>query len=240
MFELLMVSKKSSARIGKLHTAHGTIETPVFMPVGTQATVKGLPVDYLHQLNTQIILGNVYHLNLRPTSERISKLGGLHSFMNWQKPILTDSGGYQVFSLKNQRTIDADGVTFKSHLDGSKHRLTPRRVIDIQRNLGSDIMMPLDICTAYPSTQKQVEADMLITHRWEKEAFDYWENQSNNQLLFGLVQGGVFKESRQKSAEILTAYDFSGFSIGGLSVGEPLDDLAQITDFTAALLPAQK
>ena len=240
MFELEIQSKVSNARIGKLHTAHGVIETPVFMPVGTQATVKGLPVDYLNQLNTQIILGNVYHLNLRPTSERIHTLGGLHSFMNWQKPILTDSGGYQVFSLKNQRTIDNDGVTFKSHLDGSKHRLTPKRVIDIQRNLGSDIMMPLDICTPYPSTQKQVESDMKITHQWEWEAFEYWEENPNHQLLFGLVQGGVFKASRQKSAETLTQYNFSGFSIGGLSVGEPLDTLESIADHTVQFLPENK
>ena len=168
MFNIVCESTKSAARIGQLHTAHGVVETPVFMPVGTQATVKGLPVDYLNQLETQIILGNVYHLNLRPTSERIAALGGLHQFMNWNKPILTDSGGYQVFSLKNQRTIEPDGVTFKSHLDGSKHRLTPKRVIDIQRNLGSDIMMPLDICTPYPSSQSQVESDMAITHRWEE------------------------------------------------------------------------
>ena len=240
MFNILNQSKKSNARIGELHTAHGVIETPVFMPVGTQATVKGVPVDFLHQLQTQIILGNVYHLNLRPTSERIAKLGGLHSFMNWNKPILTDSGGYQVFSLQTQRSIEPDGVTFKSHLDGSKHRLTPKRVIDIQRNLGSDIMMPLDICTPYPSTQKQVEADMKITHRWEAEAFDYWQQNTNQQLLFGLVQGGVFKESRQKSVETLTQLPFSGFSIGGLSVGEPMDELEDITDYTAQLLPEDK
>ena len=240
MFKVLTESKKSKARIGQLETAHGIIETPVFMPVGTQATVKGVPVDYLHQLETQIILGNVYHLNLRPTSERIATLGGLHSFMNWNKPILTDSGGYQVFSLQNQRTIEHDGVTFRSHLDGSKHKLTPKRVIDIQRNLGSDIMMPLDICTPYPSTQQQVESDMEITHRWEHQAFDYWQENTNNQLLFGLVQGGVFKESRQKSVEALIQRPFSGFSIGGLSVGEPLDDLANITDYTANLLPQDK
>ncbi len=240
MFKELVSSKKSKARIGEVHTAHGVIETPVFMPVGTQATVKGLPSDFLDQLNTQIILGNVYHLNLRPTSERIASLGGLHSFMNWQKPILTDSGGYQVFSLQNQRTIESDGVTFKSHLDGSKHRLTPKRVIDIQRNLGSDIMMPLDICTPYPSTQTQVEDDMAITHRWEEEAFYYWQENTNNQLLFGLVQGGVYKESRQKSAEALTQFPFSGYSIGGLSVGEPTDELESITDHTTQFLPKDK
>ncbi len=240
MFKQLVASKKSKARIGELHTAHGVIETPVFMPVGTQATVKGMPNDFLNELDTQIILGNVYHLNLRPTSERISKLGGLHSFMNWQKPILTDSGGYQVFSLQNQRTIEPDGVTFKSHLDGSKHRLTPKRVIDIQRNLGSDIMMPLDICTPYPSSQKQVEADMAITHRWEEEAFHYWQENPNDQLLFGLVQGGVFKDSRQESAETLTNYSFSGFSIGGLSVGEPKEELESITDHTTQFLPNEK
>tara|TARA_Y100001935_G_C17310544_1_gene515743 strand:- start:119 stop:1186 length:1068 start_codon:yes stop_codon:yes gene_type:complete len=240
VFEITVQSKKSNARLGVLHTAHGPIETPVFMPVGTQATVKGVPVDALHDLQTQIILGNVYHLNLRPTSERIRALGGLHHFMNWQKPILTDSGGFQVFSLQNQRTIEPDGVTFKSHLDGSKHRLTPKRVIDIQRNLGSDIMMPLDICTPYPSTQEQVDHDMAITHRWEKEAFDYWQKNPNDQLLFGLVQGGTFKSSRKLSAEALTQHDFSGFSIGGLSVGEPLEILNEMTDYTAQLLPKDK
>ena len=240
MFDVLFQSTKSRARIGILHTAHGPIETPVFMPVGTQATVKGVPVDYLHQMQTSVILGNVYHLNLRPTSERIRALGGLHTFMNWHRPILTDSGGYQVFSLKNQCKIDSDGVTFKSHLDGQKHRLTPKRVIDIQRNLGSDIMMPLDICTPYPSTQKEVESDMAITHQWEREAFEYWQENPNNQLLFGLVQGGMYLDSRQKSVEYLTKYPFSGFAIGGVSVGEPMDTLHDIADYTAGLLPANK
>jgi queuine tRNA-ribosyltransferase len=240
MFEVICQSKKSRARIGVLHTAHGAIETPVFMPVGTQATVKGVTTDQLNSICTQIILGNVYHLNLRPTSERIAAFGGLHRFMHWDKPILTDSGGYQVFSLQNQRTIDAQGVTFKSHVDGSLHRLTPKRVIDIQRNLGSDIMMPLDICTPYPSTQEAVEADMDITHRWETEAFHYWQEQLNGQLLFGLVQGGMFKESRQRSAEYLTQHDFSGFSIGGLSVGEPKDILEDMTSFVTDYLPENK
>ena len=240
MFTVINESKKSKARIGVLHTAHGPIETPVFMPVGTQATVKGVGVEDLHALNTQIILGNVYHLNLRPTSERISALGGLHQFMNWHRPILTDSGGYQVFSLKNQRTIEPDGVTFKSHLDGSIHRLTPKRVIDIQRHLGSDIMMPLDICTPYPSSQTDVESDMAITHRWEKEAFDYWQLNPNDQLLFGLVQGGVYPSSRKASVEALAQWPFSGFAIGGLSVGEPLEALHDITEHTAQLLPKDK
>jgi len=240
MFEITHQSKKSNARIGVLHTAHGPIETPVFMPVGTQATVKGVSVDALQALNTQIILGNVYHLNLRPTSERIKALGGLHQFMNWNQPILTDSGGFQVFSLQNQRTIEPDGVTFKSHLDGSKHRLTPKRVIDIQRNLGSDIMMPLDICTPYPSTKEAVISDMTITHQWEIEAFNYWQENPNDQLLFGLVQGGVYTDCRKQSAETLTSYDFSGFSIGGLSVGEPINQLTDMTAYTASQLPKNK
>jgi queuine tRNA-ribosyltransferase len=240
MFTLTYESKKSSARLGVLHTAHGPIETPVFMPVGTQATVKGVGVDDLHKLNTSVILGNVYHLNLRPTSERIAALGGLHHFMNWRKPILTDSGGYQVFSLKNQRTIDADGVTFKSHLDGSSHRLTPKRVIDIQRQLGSDIMMPLDICTPYPSTITDVQSDMSVTHRWEKDALDYWLMNPNQQLLFGLVQGGVYSSCRKSSVETLAQWPFSGFAIGGLSVGEPRDLLDEMTAYTAHLLPKNK
>lgn len=240
MFHIQHKSKVSNARIGALHTVHGVIETPVFMPVGTQATVKGVSVDMLIHLHTQIILGNVYHLNLRPTSERIAALGGLHQFMNWHRPILTDSGGYQVFSLQSHRTIDAEGVTFKSHIDGAMHRLTPKRVIDIQRNLGSDIMMPLDICTPYPSTQAQVESDMAITHRWETEAFHYWQEQPNDQLLFGLVQGGMYKESRKKSVDSLMQLPFSGFSIGGLSVGEPNDVLADMTTYTANQLPEDK
>ncbi|MGA0241426.1 MAG: tRNA guanosine(34) transglycosylase Tgt [Candidatus Marinamargulisbacteria bacterium] len=239
-FEILHQSKLSKARIGVFHTAHGPIETPVFMPVGTQATVKGVPVDALHQMNTQIILGNVYHLNLRPTSERIKALGGLHSFMNWHKPILTDSGGFQVFSLKNNRQIHSDGVIFKSHIDGSSHELTPKRVIDIQRHLGSDIMMPLDICTPYPSTKDTVQRDMAITHRWETEAFHYWQAAPNHQHLFGLVQGGTFPECRKESAEILTGLDFSGYAIGGLSVGEPQDILDDITRYTASQLPEHK
>jgi queuine tRNA-ribosyltransferase len=240
MFEVTFQSKKSNARLGVLHTSHGPITTPVFMPVGTQATVKGVLVDDLHRLHAQIILGNVYHLNLRPTSERIKALGGLHRFMNWKKPILTDSGGFQVFSLKNQRVIDADGVTFKSHIDGAKHRLTPKRVIDIQRNLGSDIMMPLDICTPYPSTEAEVMADMAITHQWETDAVRYWQQDPQDQLLFGLVQGGVFEKCRKQSADILTQHPFSGFAIGGLSVGEPLSELEDMTAYTSALLPKDK
>ena len=240
MFNIVVESRKSRARIGVLRTQHGDIETPVFMPVGTQATVKGLTVDQLTSMGTQVLLSNVYHLNLRPTSEVIQSMGGLHAFMNWHRPILTDSGGFQVFSLKNNRTITDDGVVFKSHLDGSKHLLTPKRVIDIQRNLGSDIMMPLDICTPYPSETARVMDDMRITHRWEQTAFSYWQRHPNHQLLFGLIQGGMDPACRQMSVDALCPLDFSGFAIGGLSVGEPESVLNDMTDITAQMLPVHK
>ena len=239
-FELIKTSKKSKARVGILHTAHGPVETPVFMPVGTQGTVKTLTPHMVDEMGASIILGNTYHLSLRPGPELIEKSGGLHGFAKWNKPILTDSGGFQVFSLKNIRKITNKGVTFKSHLDGSYHEFTPKRVIDLQRSFNSDIMMPLDICTPYPSPKKQVADDMKITFDWEKEACEYWQENKRDQLLFGLVQGGTFKDLRQESAEQMISLDFPGYAIGGLSVGEPLDLLEEYTDFTAALLPEEK
>ena len=239
-FELLKTSKKTKARAGILHTAHGPVETPVFMPVGTQGTVKTLTPHMVEEMGASIILGNTYHLSLRPGAELIKKAGGLHEFSQWKKPILTDSGGFQVFSLQNIRKITKKGVTFKSHLDGSKHEFTPKRVIDLQRGFNSDIMMPLDICTPYPSSKKQVADDMKITFDWEKEAREFWAEDKRGQLLFGLVQGGTFKDLRQESAEQMVGLDFPGYAIGGLSVGEPLDILEEYTAYTARLLPEDK
>lgn len=239
-FEIIKESSKNQARAGILHTKHGSIPTPVFMPVGTQGTVKSLTPDQLSALSCDIILSNTYHLFLRPGPTLIQSCGGLHTFMNWQKPILTDSGGFQVFSLSKLRKISKEGVIFKSHIDGSKHKFTPKNVIDFQRQFGSDIMMPLDVCSPYPATEKQIESDLLTTHQWEIEAFQYWQRKQNKQLLFAIVQGGMHKAYRKQSVETLTQYDFPGFAIGGLSVGEPFELFKDILAFTAPLLPKQK
>lgn len=239
-FELIKKCSKTKARVGRLHTAHGSIDTPVFMPVGTQATVKALTPQHLEDVGSQIILSNTYHLALRPGPELIEAHGGLHPFMNWEKPILTDSGGFQVFSLEGIRDIDDAGVTFRSHLDGSKHRFTPKKVIDLQRSFRSDIMMPLDICTPYGASERQVLSDMARTTEWEREAFKYWQDDPRDQLLFGLVQGGMHETLREEHAGTLSEMDFSGFAIGGVSVGEPIEDMHRITAFTAPLLPEEK
>lgn len=239
-FEILKEDPNSNARAGVLHTPHGPLETPVFMTVGTQATVKGVTTQQLNELNAPVLLANTYHLALRPGPDLIEAHGGLHNFMNWDKPILTDSGGYQVFSLSNQRKISPEGVTFKSHIDGSKHLFTPRSVIDIQRKLGSDIMMPLDICTEYPASKKKVASDLAITHAWEKDAVDYWRECNTAQWLFAIVQGGMYKDLRKESAETLSNLNFPGYAIGGLSVGEPTDILEEYIAYTTPLLPKEK
>lgn len=239
-FEIIKEDPNSKGRAGILHTPHGPLETPVFMTVGTQATVKGVTTQQLQEMDVPILLSNTYHLALRPGPDLIEAHGGLHKFMNWDKPILTDSGGYQVFSLANQRKITQEGVTFKSHIDGSKHLFTPKSVIDIQRKLNSDIMMPLDICTEYPATKKKVAADLAITHAWEKEAIEYWRNSNTPQWLFAIVQGGMYKDLRQESAETLANMNFPGYAIGGLSVGEPTDILEEYIAYTAPLLPKEK
>ena len=240
LFKVTHQSITSRARAGELSTPHGVIQTPVFMPVGTQATVKSMTPEMVKQTGAQILLSNTYHLALRPGPEIIQAHGGLHQFMNWHGPILTDSGGYQVFSLKNMRKITPDSVIFKSHIDGSKHVFTPQRVIDLQLAFGSDIMMPLDICTPYPSTHKRTYFDMQQTHIWEKLAFEYWKTKSTNQLLFGLIQGGMYEDLRKQSAETLTQLDFSGFAVGGLSVGEPLEEMHRMISVCADLLPSDK
>ena len=240
MFEIIKQSKKSKARLGRLKTKNGVIETPVFMPVGTQASVKGVLPDQLKALGSQIVLANTYHLHLRPTDELIQKQGGLHAFMNWDLPILTDSGGYQVFSLGSRRKIDPEGVTFASHIDGRRVRFTPKVVIDIQRHLGSDIMMPLDICSAYPCEPKQLRAEMQQSMRWELEALEYWQQNKQGQMLFSIVQGGCDHSLREESVDALIEHPFSGFAIGGLSVGEPQDLLESTCDFVANKLPEDK
>lgn len=239
-FEIIKRSKKSKARLGKLKTPHGEIQTPIFMPVGTQATVKGItPVQLLAE-NVEIILSNTYHLALRPGVDLIKDFGGLHDFMGWQGPILTDSGGYQVFSLAKQRRISNQGVTFQSHIDGSKHLFTPESVLDLQFGFNSDILMPLDICSPYPCSEKQISADMSLTHQWARQAKNHWEKNHQNRWLFGIVQGGMYKHKREESAKALIDIDFPGYALGGLSVGEPPDLLAEMMAFGADLLPESK
>ncbi len=239
-FEIVRKSSTSKARVGRISTAHGTIETPVFMPVGTQGAMKGLTPDMMIEIGAQIILSNTYHLYLRPGADLIRKAGGLHTFMNWQKPILTDSGGYQVFSLKGMRKIDDDGVTFRSHIDGTPQRFTPNSVVDAQVAFGSDIMMPLDVCSPYPSTTDQLKKDMARTHSWAQTARDYWQKIGAPNAFFGIVQGGMDLGLRDESAKVITDLDFSGNAIGGVSVGEPLDEMHKIIAHTVPQLPDHK
>ena len=241
-FTVIKQSTKSRARAGILETAHGIIETPVFMPVGTLGTIKSLTPALVAEQEAQIILANTYHLFLRPGSDLIAKAGGLHKFMNWNKPILTDSGGFQVFSLSKLRKISDDGVEFQSHLDGGvKHKFTPELVVDIQRQLGSDIMMQLDVCVKYDCTKKEASDAVDMTTAWAKRSKEHFNLQNiTGQALFGIVQGGMFEDLRQRSAEELVALDFPGYAIGGVSVGEPEADLYRIAESTAKLLPEEK
>lgn len=244
-FEVQHKDKNSKARAGYFEAEHGIVETPIFMPVGTLGTVKSLtPEQVEEQVGAQIILSNTYHLYLRPGTEIIENAGGLHKFMNWDKPILTDSGGYQVFSLADLRKLKSDGVEFKSHLDGSKHFFTPEKVIQIQRSIGSDIMMPLDECTPYPCEYDYAKNSQELTSKWailNKEAFEKSEPlYGNKQYLFGIVQGSVYKDLREKSAKDLVEMDFDGYSIGGLAVGEPAAEMYEITDFTTDFIPENK
>lgn len=244
-FDLLHTCSKSKARAGLLHTAHGVIETPIFMPVGTQGTVKAVNQSFLRDdIKAQIILGNTYHLYLRPGTDLLKKAGGLHKFMNWERPILTDSGGYQVFSLTELRKMRRDGVEFKSHLDGSHHLFTPEKVIEIERAIGSDIMMPLDECTPYPCEYEYAKKSTELTSRWaikNKEAFLKSKPlYGHDQYLWGIIQGSVYKDLREKSAKDLTAIDFDGYSIGGLAVGEPAEKMYDIVDFVVDFIPQEK
>ncbi len=245
IFNLEAGDRNSKARAGTIITAHGEIPTPVFMPVGTQGTVKAVNQRILAgEIRAPIILGNTYHLYLRPGTEILYKAGGLHKFMNWENSILTDSGGFQIFSLSELRKLKEDGVEFKSHLDGSKHFFTPEKVIEIQRIIGSDIMMPLDECTPYPCDYDYAEKSAELTSRWavlNKEAFGKIKPLYGfEQSLFGIVQGSTYKDLREKSALDLIGLNFDGYSIGGLAVGEPAETMYEIVDFTTDILPENK
>lgn len=243
VYQVLSKDSGTAARRGCLRTRHGEVQTPIFMPVGTQGTVKGLMPEQLRLVGAQIILGNTYHLNLRPTSELIAEHGGLHRFMRWDGPILTDSGGFQVFSLSKLRRIKEDGIHFQSHLDGREVILTPRRVIDIQRNLGSDIAMVLDECPSAEADEKICAAAVDRTLRWAAEAREYAGESGfldAGHHVFGIVQGSRYQELRRRCAEELVAMDFPGYAIGGVSVGEPEEEMLPQVEFTAALLPTHK
>ena len=234
-FDLLKECSDTLARRGTIHTRRGAIETPAFMPVGTQGTVKGMMPEQLKEIGSQIILGNTYHLYLRPGHERMARFGGLHKFMNWDRPILTDSGGFQVFSLGDLRKIDEDGVRFQSHLDGSKHILTPELSIAIQEALGSDIMMVFDECIPHPSTREYISASTARSTRWAARCKAARTDESA--ALFGIVQGGMEEDLRQKSVEGLLEIGFDGYALGGLSVGEPAEVMYQVMDWSLPLLP---
>ena len=237
-YELLHVDKNSGARRGVIHTPHGDIQTPVFMPVGTQATVKAMTPEELKEIEAQIILGNTYHLFLRPGHELIRKAGGLHKFMNWDRPILTDSGGFQVFSLGKLRTITEEGVEFRSYIDGSKNYISPEISIDIQEALGSDIMMAFDECCQYPSTYEYTKSSMERTTRWAKRCKEH--QTTDNQVIFGIIQGGFYKDLRDISTQQLIDLDFPGYAIGGISVGEPKEKFLEILNYTTPKMPENK
>ncbi|MDA3844095.1 MAG: tRNA guanosine(34) transglycosylase Tgt [Candidatus Kapabacteria bacterium] len=243
-FKLEKTSEDSKARAGKLYTEHGVIETPIFMPVGTQGTVKALDERTLKEVGSQIILGNTYHLYLRPGNDIMSKFGGLHKFMNWDRPILTDSGGYQVFSLKDLRKMSEKGVDFRSYINGSKHFFSPENVIETQRVLGSDIMMVLDECTDYPSEFKQAKDSADLSIRWAKRAKIALENSEphygHKQFLFGIGQGSMFPELRKDYINKMVDIEFDGYALGGLSVGEPAEIMYEMTDLSTDILPEDK
>lgn len=239
-FEVIKKDKKTGARLGVMHLPHGDVETPVFMPVGTQGTVKAMtPEEMKDMVGSHIILANTYHLFLRPGAEILREAGGLHKFMNWDRNILTDSGGFQVFSLGDLRKITEEGVEFRSHIDGTKKFLSPEKSMEMQNAIGSDIMMCFDECAPYPSSYEYIKNSMERTTRWAARCKEYHKN-TENQALFGIVQGGFYKDLRKKSAEDLTALDFPGYAIGGISVGEPKEEFLDILKYTAPLLPENK
>lgn len=238
-FSFNIKATDGKARSGVVSTAHGDIRTPAFMPVGTAATVKAMHPEQVEATGADIILGNTYHLMLRPTAERIAKLGGLHKFMNWHKPILTDSGGFQVMSLAQLRKMDEDGVTFQSHIDGSSHRLTPERAIEIQHLLGADITMVFDECTPHPATEDEARSSMELSMRWAKRSKDAFKKR-DGYALFGIVQGGVYERLRLRSVQALTDIGFDGYAIGGLAVGEGQEAMFKVLDYTVPTLPTDK
>ncbi|MDI6602162.1 MAG: tRNA guanosine(34) transglycosylase Tgt [Thermoanaerobacteraceae bacterium] len=238
-YELIKEEKNTHARLGRIYTPHGIIETPIFMPVGTQATVKAMTPEELKEIGAQIILSNTYHLYLRPGHEVVKKAGGLHSFMHWDRPILTDSGGFQVFSLSDLREINEDGVYFKSHLDGSRHFIGPEKAIEIENALGADIIMCFDECAPYPSEWEYVKKSSDMTIKWAarcKEA----NKRPDEQALFGILQGGVYEDIRIENAKRMVDMDFPGYSIGGLSVGEPKDIMLDIIEMIEEYMPRDK
>lgn len=237
-YELIHESKDCGARAGILHTPHGDVLTPVFMPVGTRATVKAMAPEELAALGAQIILGNTYHLYLRPGQEIIRQAGGLHRFMNWNRPILTDSGGFQVFSLSNARKIREDGVEFRSHIDGSKHVISPEKSIEIQTALGSDIMMAFDECVPYPADYDYTKRSMDRTLRWLERCKK--AQTRSDQSLFGIVQGGFYEDLREQSARATIDMDLDGYAVGGISVGEPAEEFSRILRYTVPFLPKDK
>lgn len=243
MFNLIKKDSKTKARLGKVMTAHGEVNAPFFMPVGTTGTVKSLTFEDVEQMGSEIVLSNTYHLYLRPGMEIIEKAGGLHKFTSWDKPILTDSGGYQVFSLAKLRKLTDDGVEFQSHLDGSPHFFTPEKVMDIENTLGSDMVMPLDVCAPYPCGRKEAEDSVAKTTAWAKRTKEYFHEigmHDKGQKLFGIVQGATYEDLRKQSAEELLELDFDGYAIGGVSVGEPVDEMFLALDRVMPYLPENK
>lgn len=238
-YEFIKKCKQTGARLGRVHTPHGSFDTPAFMPVGTQATVKGMSPEELKQIDAQIILSNTYHLYMRPGRDIVREAGGLHKFMGWDRPVLTDSGGFQVFSLSNLRDIKEDGVTFRSHIDGSKHFISPETAIGIQNDLGSDIIMAFDECIPYPCDHAYAKKSLERTTRWAKRCKDAHQN-TEKQSLFGIVQGGTYRDLRIQSANELLELDFPGYAIGGLSVGEPAEEMYAMLECTVPLLPENK
>ncbi len=244
-FELLKKDPLSKARAGEITTDHGKIETPIFMPVGTVGTVKAVQQpDLENDVKAQIILGNTYHLYLRPGIQILEKAGGLHKFIHWDRPILTDSGGYQVYSLSAQRKIKEEGVKFSSHIDGSKHFFTPEGIMDIQRSIGADFIMAFDECTPYPCEYGYAKRSMEMTHRWLKRCCDRFDATPDKygyqQSLFPIVQGSVYKDLRKQSAETIASFERDANAIGGLSVGEPAEDMYEMTDLVCTILPEDK
>ena len=240
-FKIIAESTTTRARAGIIQTAHGVIETPVFMPVGTLGTVKSLSPEELLDCEATIILGNTYHLYLRPGCDVIRRFSGLHGFMHWNRAILTDSGGFQVFSLAKLRKITEDGVAFQSHIDGSSHMLTPEKAVEIQICLNADVMMCLDECIPYPADRSQTQNALKLTARWADRCKKTWEEHSQDAgALFGIVQGGMYKEFRAMAADDMVEKNFSGYALGGLSVGEPKDLMLEMADFTLPRLPAAK
>lgn len=237
-FKISQTDSESGARLGQLTTSHGVFDTPIFMPVGTQATVKAMTPEMLSAIGAGIILSNTYHLYLRPGADLVERAGGLHKFMNWQRGILTDSGGFQVFSLQGLRKISDEGVLFNSHIDGSRHFLSPEIVMDIEQKLGADIAMCFDECAPYPCSYEEADRAVTRTSLWARRCRD--SHQREDQALFGIIQGNIFPDLRARSAREITALDFPGYAIGGLSVGEPKEDMYKTLEITTELMPVAR